>query len=129
MDGSGAPNLTLVPVTMAEVFEATNVLLAKMVRMEAHLNITLPCTPWSEPRNETPSDAFAQVSPLIEIPYVLAKTVAKEGYAGLGAVRSSAVPMPRKRRRRPGRWTGRTDIRRWPSWRSPTRSHQASGRR
>lgn len=29
MDGSGAPNLTLVPVTTAEVFEATNVLLAK----------------------------------------------------------------------------------------------------
>ncbi len=79
MDGSGAPNLTLVPVTTAEVFEATNVLLAEMVRMKAHLNITLPCTPWSDPRNETPSDGFAQVSPLIEDPDVLAKTVAKKG--------------------------------------------------
>ena len=35
MDASGVPNLTLVRVTPAEVYEATNVLLAEMVRIKA----------------------------------------------------------------------------------------------
>ena len=61
MDASGVPNVTLVRVTPAEVYEATNVLLAEMVRIKAHLGINLPRDEIQDARNKTPSDVFAQV--------------------------------------------------------------------
>lgn len=61
MDASGVPNLTLVRVTPAEVYEATNILLAEFVRIKTHLNVTLPRSPRPEPRNKKPNDVFAQV--------------------------------------------------------------------
>ncbi|MCY4497632.1 MAG: hypothetical protein OXC14_10135 [Rhodospirillaceae bacterium] len=73
MYASGVPNLTLVRMTPAEVFEATNVLLAETVRIMAHLNITLPHSLWSDPRNKTPNDVFAQVLLLIDNLDVLVK--------------------------------------------------------
>ena len=61
MDASGVPNMTLVRVTPAEVFEATNILLAEMVRIKAHLGITLPRDERRDARNKQPTDVFAQV--------------------------------------------------------------------
>ncbi len=79
MDASGVPNMTLVRVTPAEVFEATNVLLAEMVRIKAHLNIQLPRTLRSDPRNKRPTDVFAQVLLIIKNLDVLAKAAEKSG--------------------------------------------------
>lgn len=73
MDASGVPNLTLVRVTPAEVYEATNVLLAEMVRIKAHLGINLPRQESVEARNKTPSDVFAQVLLVIRNLDILAK--------------------------------------------------------
>ena len=73
MDASGVPNLTLVRVTPAEVYEATNVLLAEMVRIKAHLGINLPREESVEARNKTPSDVFAQVLLVIRNLDILAK--------------------------------------------------------
>ena len=79
MDASGVPNLTLVRVTPAEVFEATTVLLAEMVRIKTHLNIKLPRTIRSDPRNKRPTDVFGQVLLLIENLDVLANAAAESG--------------------------------------------------
>ena len=79
MDASGVPNMTLVRVTPAEVFEATSVLLAEMVRIKAHLNISLPRTLRSEPRNKRPSDVFAQVLLIIKNLDVLATAAEQAG--------------------------------------------------
>ena len=73
MDASGVPNLTLVRVTPAEVYEATNVLLAEMVRIKAHLGINLPREETVDARNKTPSDVFAQVLLVIRNLDILAK--------------------------------------------------------
>ena len=65
MDASGVPQLTLVRVSPAEVFEATNVLLAEMVRIKAHLGIDLPRVEHAPSRNKKPRDVFAQTLLLI----------------------------------------------------------------
>ena len=79
MDASGVPNLTLVRVTPAEVYEATNILLAEFVRIKKHLNVTLPRSPRPEPRNKKPNDVFVQVLLMIENLDRLAKAAAKSG--------------------------------------------------
>ena len=61
MDASGVPQMTLVRVSPAEVFEATNILLAEMVRIKAHLDIDLPRVEHAPSRNKKPRDVFAQV--------------------------------------------------------------------
>ena len=61
MDASGVPRMTLVRVGPAEVLEATNILLAEMVRVKAHLGIDLPRMEQAPSRNKKPRDVFAQV--------------------------------------------------------------------
>ena len=61
MDASGVPEITLVRVSPAEVYEATNILLAEMVRIKAHLGIQLPRAEHAPSRNKKPRDVFAQV--------------------------------------------------------------------
>ena len=73
MDASGVPQLTLVRVSPAEVFEATNILLAEMVRIKAHLGIDLPRVEHAPSRNKKPRDAFAQALLLIKNLDVLAR--------------------------------------------------------
>ena len=73
MDASGVPQLTLVRVSPAEVFEATNVLLAEMVRIKAHLGIDLPRAEHAPSRNKKPRDLFAQTLLLIRNLDALAK--------------------------------------------------------
>ena len=65
MDASGVPQMTLVRVSPAEVFEATNILLAEMVRIKAHLGIDLPRVEHAPSRNKKPNDVFAQTLLLI----------------------------------------------------------------
>ena len=65
MDASGVPQLTLVRVSPAEVYEATNILLAEMVRIKAHLGIDLPRVEHAPSRNKKPRDAFSQTLLLI----------------------------------------------------------------
>ena len=61
MDASGVPNSTLERVTPAEVFDATNILLAEIVRIKTHLNVPLPRAERRESRNKQPKDVFAEV--------------------------------------------------------------------
>jgi len=61
MDASGVPNSTLERVTPAEVFDATNILLAEIVRIKTHLNVPLPRAERRESRNKQPRDVFAEV--------------------------------------------------------------------
>ena len=79
MDASGVPQLALVRVSPAEVFEATNILLAEMVRIKAHLGIDLPRVEHAPSRNKKPRDVFAQTLLLIRNLDALAK--AADGYA------------------------------------------------
>lgn len=78
MDASGVPQITLVRVSPAEVYEATNVLLAEMVRIKAHLDIDLPREEHALSRNKRPRDIFSQVLLLIKNLDILAK--AAENY-------------------------------------------------
>jgi hypothetical protein len=80
MDASGVPEITLVRVSPAEVYEATNILLAEMVRIKAHLGIQLPRTEHAPSRNKKPRDVFAQVLLLIKNLDVLAR--AADEYVG-----------------------------------------------
>ena len=61
MDASGVPQVVLVRVTPANLFEAINIMQAEMVRIKAHLNITLPReeTSGGVARNKKPQDVFA----------------------------------------------------------------------
>ena len=79
MDASGVPQLTLVRVSPAEVFEATNILLAEMVRIKAHLGIDLPRVEHAPSRNKKPRDVFAQALLLIRNLDALAR--AADAYA------------------------------------------------
>ena len=79
MDASGVPQMTLVRVSPAEVFEATNILLAEMVRIKAHLGIDLPRVEHAPSRNKKPRDVFAQALLFIRNLDALAK--AADSYA------------------------------------------------
>lgn len=81
MDASGVPQMTLVRVSPAEVFEATNILLAEMVRIKAYLGIELPRMEHAPSRNKKPRDVFAQVLLFIKNLDALAKA-ADEYVAG-----------------------------------------------
>ena len=80
MDASGVPQITLVRVSPAEVYEATNILLAEMVRIKAHLDIQLPRAEHAPSRNKKPQDVFAQVLLLIKNLDALAR--AADEYVG-----------------------------------------------
>ena len=80
MDASGVPEITLVRVSPAEVYEATNILLAEMVRIKAHLDIQLPRAEHAPSRNKKPRDVFAQVLLFIKNLDVL--TRAADEYVG-----------------------------------------------
>ena len=73
MDASGVPNLTLVRVTPSEVFEATSVLLAEMVRIKFHMGIELPRQERAPARNKKPTDVFGQVLLVIKNMDILAR--------------------------------------------------------
>lgn len=79
MDASGVPSMTLVRVTPAEVYEATGILLAEMVRIKAHLGINLPRNERRNARNKRPTDVFAQVLLVIRNLDHLAQAAAKQG--------------------------------------------------
>ena len=78
MDASGVPQMTLVRVSPAEVYEATNILLAEMVRIKYHLNIDLPREERRPSRNKRPRDAFAEALLLVRNLDLLAKAAAKQ---------------------------------------------------
>lgn len=61
MDASGVPNLTLVRVTPAEVLEATNILLAEMTRIKAHMGVSLAREQLPDARGKKPNDVFGQM--------------------------------------------------------------------
>ena len=73
MDASGVPQMTLVRVTPAEVYEATNILLAEMVRIKAYIGITLPRDDRRDARNKRPEHVFAQILLVIRNLDILAK--------------------------------------------------------
>ena len=73
MGASGVPQMTLVRVTPAVVYEAIGVLLAEMVRIKAHLGINLPRDDRPDARNKKPTDVFAQVLLIIRNLDILGK--------------------------------------------------------
>ena len=79
MDASGVPQMTLVRVSPSEVYEATNILLAELVRIKAHLGIDLPRVEHAPSRNKRPRDVFAQALLFIRNLDILAK--AADGFA------------------------------------------------
>ena len=79
MDASGVPQMRLVRVSPAEVYEATNILLAEMVRIKYHLNIDLPRAERRPSSNKRPRDAFAEALRLVRNLDVLAKAAANHG--------------------------------------------------
>ena len=78
MDASGVPTISLVRVTPAEVFEATGILLAEMVRIKAHLGITLPRDERPDARNKRPTDVFAEVLLIIRNLDILARAAEQQ---------------------------------------------------
>ena len=79
LDASGVPNLTLVRVTPAELYEAANVMLAEMVRIKAHLGIMLPREERRDARNKRPRDVFAELLLVIRNLDHLAKAAERTG--------------------------------------------------
>ena len=79
MDASGVPNLTLVRVTPAELYEAANIMLAEMVRIKFHLDITLPRDERRVARNKRLRDVFAELLLVIKNLDALAKAAAQTG--------------------------------------------------
>ena len=59
MDASGVPEVTLVRVTPANLYESINIMDAEMVRIKAYLGITLPHEERQVARNKKPRDLFA----------------------------------------------------------------------
>ena len=59
MEASGVPDATLGEVTGAEVFDAVNVLLAELVRVKVHLNVTAPHGERREARGRKAAEVFA----------------------------------------------------------------------
>ena len=58
LDASGVPQVTLVRVTPANLYEAVNIMDAEMVRIKVHLGVLLPHEETSIPRNKKPRDLF-----------------------------------------------------------------------
>ena len=79
MDASNVPQLTFVRVTPAENFEVTNILLAEMNRIKAHLNIDLPHEPRPVPRGKRPTDVFAQIARILRNLDMLTEAAAQAG--------------------------------------------------
>ena len=77
MDASSVPTLTLVRVTPSEVYEITNILLAEMARIKAHLDINLPHEERPNSRNKTPTDVFAESLRMIRNLDILAVAAAQ----------------------------------------------------
>ena len=59
IDASGVPEVSLVRVTPAILYEAINIMNAEMVRIKVHLNIKLPREESDVSRNKKPADLFA----------------------------------------------------------------------
>ena len=65
MDASAVPQVTLVRVVPANIYEAINIMKAEMVRIKVHLGIQLPHAEPPASRNQRPRDVFAQALLLI----------------------------------------------------------------
>lgn len=61
MNASIVPNLTLVRVTPTEVYDATSMLMAELVRIKHHLNIEQPREERTLPFGKYPNDVFAHM--------------------------------------------------------------------
>ena len=61
MEASSVPTYSLQQVTSADVYDATNFLLAETARIKAHLNVTLSSGELRGVRDKTTADSFAQI--------------------------------------------------------------------
>ena len=61
MEASNVPLVTLENVNSADVYDATNFLLAEIARIKVHLNVGLQSGQRRTIRNKTTADVFAQV--------------------------------------------------------------------
>ena len=61
MDASSVPDVDLVQVTPADVFNATNTLLAELMRIKVHMDIQSPPAERRHSRKKQSSDTFAEI--------------------------------------------------------------------
>ncbi len=61
IDASSAPELVLVRITPTEVYDATNALMAELVRIKHHLKIEQPRKVRTLPFGKYPNDVFANM--------------------------------------------------------------------
>ena len=79
MDASGVPEVSLVRVTPANLYETVNIMHAEMVRIKVHLGVKLPAqVARGVARNKRPRDLFALTLLVVRNLDVLAK--ASDGY-------------------------------------------------
>ena len=79
MEPSNVPGVELSQVTPADVFDATNVLLAEVMRVKAHLNIQSPPVKRRPSRKKQSSDTFARLLLILEHLDALTKTASDSG--------------------------------------------------
>ena len=78
-------------MTPAELYEAANIMLAEMVRIKFHLDITLPRDERRVARNKRLRDVFAELLLVIKNLDALAKAAAQDGVAKAPSVQSSSA--------------------------------------
>ena len=61
MDASSVPDVALAQVTPADAFNATNTLLAELMRIKVHMDIQSPPAKRRYSRKKQPSDTFAEI--------------------------------------------------------------------
>lgn len=79
MDASRVPEFALESVTPADVYDATNFLLAETARMKMHLRVGQESNGRRDERNRTTADVFAQVLRVIRNLDAMGKAVDVEG--------------------------------------------------
>ena len=78
IDASGVPQVALVRVAPANLYEGVNIMNAEMVRVKVHLGVLLPREEHRIPRNKSARDVFQLVRQVIRNLDLLAK--AADGY-------------------------------------------------
>ena len=76
LDASGVPQVSLVRVVPANIYESINIMQAEMVRIKVHLGIRLPRGEPTVARNMRPRDVFAQALLVIDNLDILARAAA-----------------------------------------------------
>ena len=79
IEASSIPNYSLENVTSADVYDATNFLLAEIVRIKSHLNVRLASRERRQAHDRTTTDVFAQVLLVIKNLDIMSEATDRSG--------------------------------------------------